>query len=195
MPQKIPRRLAKSRSLKRFFTGVPCQYGHISERLVSNKACYTCHLMRGAAFRAANPNYFKEANRTYYWDDLEGQRERIAAWQRDHPLEMAQARKRRRARKKGALGSHILVQIRAMLVAQRGLCVGCGCDISANYTEDHIIPLEREGSDYIENIQLMCSPCNSSKGVMTMAEWLARPPVVPRRDVAQIVREALCNAR
>jgi hypothetical protein len=178
MPQKISRGLAQARGLKRFFTGVPCQYGHISERLVSNKACYTCHLGRGAAWRERNAEYFQKHNHDYYWNDVENQRKRSLAnvkrWYKENMPKVRQIRKRRRARKSGAIGSHTLAEVQALLVAQEGKCVGCQHDITNCYTEDHIYPLVRDGTDYIENIQLMCSFCNDSKGTLTMAEWDAR---------------------
>ena len=38
----ISREEAKAKGLKRYFTGEPCIRGHYSERLVSNKVCFSC---------------------------------------------------------------------------------------------------------------------------------------------------------
>jgi 5-methylcytosine-specific restriction endonuclease McrA len=38
----ISRKEARERGLKRFFTGVPCKHGHLSERYVSTKNCAEC---------------------------------------------------------------------------------------------------------------------------------------------------------
>lgn len=38
---------------------------------------------------------------------------------------------------------------------------------------DHVMPLRLGGSNYIENIQLLCRPCNLSKGSKHPAVWLA----------------------
>jgi hypothetical protein len=35
--------VAKAQGLKRYFTGEPCKRGHVSERLISNYRCLTCH--------------------------------------------------------------------------------------------------------------------------------------------------------
>lgn len=42
-------------------------------------------------------------------------------------------------------------------------CVSCGSH--SNLTLDHIVPLARGGGNEIENLQTMCSSCNSRKGV------------------------------
>jgi len=38
---------------------------------------------------------------------------------------------------------------------------------------DHILPRVQGGSDHYENLQLLCTHCNKSKGGKTMAEWRA----------------------
>ena len=38
----ISKEEAKAKGLKRFFTGIPCEKGHISEKLVSNRGCCEC---------------------------------------------------------------------------------------------------------------------------------------------------------
>ena len=42
-------------------------------------------------------------------------------------------------------------------------CVSCGTH--RNLSIDHIIPVARGGSDDVDNLQTMCVPCNTRKGV------------------------------
>jgi 5-methylcytosine-specific restriction endonuclease McrA len=79
---------------------------------------------------------------------------------------------RRRARKMGAEGSYTR-QEWDDLVARHECCPRCkrrweDIPLSAGQkspiTVDHIIPLERRGSNDISNIQPLCKPCNSQKG-------------------------------
>ena len=42
-------------------------------------------------------------------------------------------------------------------------CVTCGTHL--DLTLDHIVPWSKGGPDTVENLQTMCRPCNSSKGV------------------------------
>jgi len=38
---------------------------------------------------------------------------------------------------------------------------------------DHLLPKASGGTDTAENLQLVCTHCNKSKGSRTMAEWRA----------------------
>jgi hypothetical protein len=43
-----------------------------------------------------------------------------------------------------------------------GRCVDCRSDFELQY--DHVIPWALGGADTVENLQLLCAPCNQSKG-------------------------------
>lgn len=43
-----------------------------------------------------------------------------------------------------------------------GRCVECESDFGLQY--DHIIPVAMGGADTVENLQLLCAPCNQTKG-------------------------------
>ncbi len=57
---------------------------------------------------------------------------------------------------------------------QEGVCIGCETHFPFRVMEvDHILPRSRGGTDHADNLQLLCSGCNRSKGGRTMAEWRA----------------------
>ena len=58
---------------------------------------------------------------------------------------------------------------------QSGYCEGCGVHFQVrNLTVDHIIPISRGGTDHLENLQLLCQACNSTKGDRPMEYLKAR---------------------
>lgn len=79
-------------------------------------------------------------------------KEKIKAWS-------GQNRYRRRA-----LDGHFRPSdIRALLVLQNGKCNCCQADL-VKYHIDHVVPVARGGTDYPENLQLLCPACNWRKG-------------------------------
>jgi site-specific DNA-methyltransferase (adenine-specific) len=57
---------------------------------------------------------------------------------------------------------------------QEGICLGCDTHFPFKVMEvDHILPQSRGGGDHFDNLQLLCSHCNRSKGSKTMSEWRA----------------------
>ncbi len=52
----ISRREAQANGLKRFFTGIPCKYGHVAERSVAGQYCVKCNSRLSLASRGKNPD-------------------------------------------------------------------------------------------------------------------------------------------
>jgi len=72
--------------------------------------------------------------------------------------------KRRRLTKANTRGTHSLGEWELLKKQYGHTCPCCKKqEPGIKLTEDHIIPLSRGGSDYIENIQPLCQSCNSKK--------------------------------
>lgn len=69
----------------------------------------------------------------------------------------------RRARKRGAIGNHTAEDINRIRDVQRDRCAYCRTGLSGGGSVDHIIALSKGGSNWPNNLQLLCTPCNSSK--------------------------------
>lgn len=78
----------------------------------------------------------------------------------------------RRARKFGAAGRHTKDEWKKLIVEFRYRCAYCGVD--GTLTEDHLVPLARGGSDFIENIVPACRDCNESKGARDTLTFIKR---------------------
>ena len=50
----------------------------------------------------------------------------------------------------------------AVFRRDRGRCVECGSDFDIQY--DHVIPVAMGGANTVQNLQILCAPCNQRKG-------------------------------
>ena len=78
----------------------------------------------------------------------------------------------RRARKRKADGSHTAADIQQLLVLQKSKCAVCHANIANGYHVDHVIPLVSGGSNNKDNLQLLCSTCNLSKGAKHPVDFM-----------------------
>lgn len=69
---------------------------------------------------------------------------------------------------------HYKTHKQTLYIKQDCLCNGCYHFFPpGGLVIDHMQPQSKGGQDIIENLQLLCPRCNSSKGSKTMAEWIA----------------------
>ena len=79
----------------------------------------------------------------------------------------------RHARQRKAEGFYTEAEIAALYIEQSGHCKACGTDLADGFHRDHIIPLSSGGSNWIANIQLLCSSCNVRKRTKPWERFLA----------------------
>lgn len=79
---------------------------------------------------------------------------------------------RRTRRKREMRGRHLRRDVARLFHLQQGRCVYCAASLEDGYHKDHIIPVSKGGTNTCGNLQLLCKPCNLSKG--------SRLPIVHR---------------
>ena len=224
----ISRDEAKASGLKTYFTGEPCNHGHIGNRMVSDARCQDCSSLsnqkkygklsaeqkttlfqsryarenertrakrrsRGLKHesgrdltpeqRLANREAWKlryaDRSKTYQQHYYEERREAKLAYQRqyelDHPEETRANKRaseaRRRAQKAETEGSFTSKDVEDLRRIQRNRCAGCQTKLKPGFHADHIVPLAKGGSNFRNNLQLLCPPCNHSKHARDPIEW------------------------
>jgi 5-methylcytosine-specific restriction endonuclease McrA len=64
-PHPSARKVAEQQGVTYFFTGIPCDDGHIGWRRTANGSCLECEAARGLAWHRANPVRSKESYKKY----------------------------------------------------------------------------------------------------------------------------------
>ena len=91
----------------------------------------------------------------------ERSRESVRKYQKAHPDQCRADGHNYRARKRKAKGRITAQDHKQLLEIANHKCLACGTD--EDLTIDHVIPLIKGGRNSIENTQVLCRSCNSSK--------------------------------
>ena len=180
----IDRKAARARGLSRYFTGLPCKSGHVAQRYVTDVSCVSCKELSIRDWRDANRDRDRERSRCYYQsnrEDMLARAARFAAANRDNPAHREMKRQSalrwyranpdkakatfhlRRSRRLNAPGHHTADDLVRIRTAQRDRCAYCETKLRGKGHLDHIIALARGGTNWPNNLQWLCQPCNSSK--------------------------------
>ena len=101
---------------------------------------------------------------SYFASHRERARQTAKTWKIKNREHVNTINANRRARQLNAQGFHTLGEWELLKKQYGYTCPSCGkSEPNIILTRDHIIPLIKGGSNFIENIQPLCRPCNSSK--------------------------------
>jgi 5-methylcytosine-specific restriction endonuclease McrA len=92
------------------------------------------------------------------------------------------AKQRNRAKRRNAEGDFTVIEICSLKTIQEDLCAYCYTPILKRH-DDHYLPIDRGGSNYIENMRIACQPCNNRKHAKDPAIWEAEIGWLPRYTV------------
>lgn len=130
-------------------------------------------------YREAHPEQVRAGLRAYRQKNQASCAAREAEWAKNNPEKMAEKRRRRYARKRGATVDLTREEYIAIQEASTH-CFYCGAPRRGRHRMalDHIHPLSRGGHHTKANLVPACQPCNSSKGQSFLDEWTARTGMV-----------------
>jgi len=118
-------------------------------------------------WRRSNREKANESNRRWQAANSDKVKEYLQHWQAANSDKVKNYNRKSRARKLNAPGKGFTEAEFSKLCDQaywRCLCCGRVLPLAA----DHIIPLSQGGLDEIDNIQPLCTLCNSNKGTQTI---------------------------
>jgi hypothetical protein len=136
------------------------------------------HRARAKEWNEQNPERTRQRCSFWYRANKQYAGDAAREWRKANPDQVKVNRvkdKAKRRKAEAANGGCLTAgEWRALLIKFESRCVCCGIK-PAKLTADHVIPVLRGGSNFIENIQPLCGPCNSSKGAHHATDYRDTP--------------------
>lgn len=180
---------AKEASLTHFQRGRSCRHGHEDKWLVSTDACVGCTPIYRKRYLDQRPGLEAEWARIRRAKDPTGHRAEVKRWARKNPEKHKAFRARwiernpdlNRARNRAYTAAYRTMKaanggcftpddITDIHRRQKGKCAACRVKL-IDFEIDHIKPVILGGSSDPRNLQLLCMPCNRSKGGKDPLHW------------------------
>lgn len=138
------------------------------ERSLYDKKRYA---IMGEKIRERRRQYYKDnrsieivKNRKNYLKNKERYYEKFKIWLSVNTERTKALKRAYRVRKYSAEGSHTTQQWIELVEKYNYCCLKCKKQFPIEkLTQDHVVPLSKGGSNYIENIQPLCRSCNTGK--------------------------------
>lgn len=120
--------------------------------------------IKGSKWAKENPEKNRDRVRAYHSANPGKNYARVRAWEIANPEAVIAWRQMHRSRKANAEGYFSVEDINRIRKQQRNRCAYCKISFERVAPHvDHIKPLAKGGSNWPNNIQLLCPPCNMSK--------------------------------
>jgi 5-methylcytosine-specific restriction endonuclease McrA len=121
---------------------------------------------RRKAYYEANRELALEYSRKHREEHPVEVKEALAEWRRNNPEKVRAHWQKRRTAKHGNGGFYTHEQWVALCNKYDNRCLCCGK--KKKLTVDHVVPLSKGGTSWIENIQPLCLLCNLVKNAKTI---------------------------
>lgn len=155
----VTKNQAKEQKLKRYYTGKECKRGHMSERFAVSRTCVQCNYLNWN-------NYISTTNGKVY--------------------HTRKANLRRLRKNNGEYVCYSVNQLSEKFNLFENKCAYCGS--KENLTQDHFIPINKNGSHRIENIVPACKNCNCRKSDALPRYWYTSQTFYSKSQWDRIVK-------
>ena len=176
---------AKLQGLPHYYTGVPCKFGHVAKRQVSNRSCVVCSKNKAVSWAKNNPERSKQIRKN--WDELNREKtnQRMQKRRVDYPEQYKKAIlswRNANATHYAAYMTHVANMRRAKKLKQTPkwlsesdvVAIQCKYSVCAMFNKygvekwevDHIIPLQGKNVSGLHaplNLQVIPMAVNRAK--------------------------------